>query len=260
MRRSSGRWGELVGGADRSGMRSALARLGREGIALERWLLPAECLVCQGVAGPEDHLICDPCRRRWRPVTSPWCERCGQSQVDDLPCRLCAEWPEALQRARSAVWLDEGARKAVHALKYSGWWRVTSQLARAMTGLEPLQKGIILVPVPLAPKRLATRGYNQAERLAAALAEQTGHPVLGAGLARRRETPTQTKLTPEERRANVAGAFDGAGVRGKRVVLVDDVLTTGATLGACAAGLAAAGAVSVEAVTFARARAVGDFV
>jgi len=244
MRRSSGRWADPI------------RSLG----ALERWLLPAECLSCAGPAGPDDPLICDPCRRRWRPVTSPWCERCGQSRVDDLPCRLCAEWPAALGRVRSAVWLDEGPRKAVHALKYSGWWRVTAQLAQAMTGLEPLAKGVILVPVPLAPKRLATRGYNQAERLAAALSARTGHPVLGAGLARRRETPTQTELTPEERRANVAGAFVGDGVKGQRVVLVDDVLTTGATLGACADGAVAAGATSVEAVTFARARAVGDFV
>ncbi len=243
MRRSSGSWGELT----------------RSAVALERWLLPAECLLCASSAGAEDPLICDRCRRRWRPLTSPCCARCGQPQVDDLPCRLCAEWPQALTRARSGVWLDDGARQAVHALKYSGWWRVTSQLAQAMAGLEPLEKGIILVPVPLAPKRMAVRGYNQAERLAAALSELTGHPLAESGLARRRETPTQTRLTPEERRANVAGAFVGTGVRGRVAVLVDDVLTTGATLGACAEGLVAAGAARVEAVTFARARAVGDF-
>jgi acetyltransferase len=137
---------------------------------------------------------------------------------------------------------------------------LNAMLARdLMEGLEPLTKGIILVPVPLAPKRLTTRGYNQAERLAAALGALTGLPVADAALARKRETPTQTALTPEERRVNVSGAFAGGGVQGRRAVLVDDVLTTGATLGACAEALSAAGAVRVEAVTFARARAVGEF-
>lgn len=243
MQRWRERWGKWTEGA----------------AALERWLLPAECLLCHGPAGGEDPLICDLCRRRWRPVTSPGCARCGQPAVDDLPCRLCAEWPVALGIARSAVWLDEGPRRAVHALKYDGWWRVTDVLAQVMTGLEPLARGIILVPVPLAPKRLAQRGYNQAERLAAALGRRTGLAVADAALARRRETPTQTALTPEGRRVNVAGAFTGGGVAGRTVVLVDDVLTTGATLGACAEALVAAGAARVEAVTFARARAVGDF-
>lgn len=244
MRRWREHWRELTAGAT----------------ALEEWLLPGACLLCANAAGPDDPLICDLCRRRWRPVTGPWCERCGHPGLPGIPCRLCAEWPAALARARSAVWLDDGARRAVHALKYSGWPRVTAQLAQAMEGLEPLAERVILVPVPLAPKRLASRGYNQAERLARALAERTGSTVAVEALTRRRETPTQTALTPEGRRVNVAGAFRGDGVQGRVVVLVDDVLTTGATLGAAAEGLRVAGAARVEAVTFARARGVGDFV
>lgn len=228
--------------------------------ALERWALPGACLLCQGAAGRDDPLICDLCRRRWRPVTAPWCDRCGQPAPDALNCRLCGDWPASLTRARSAVWLDDGARKAVHALKYSGWWRVTAQLAQAMSGLECLAGKVILMPVPLAKKRMAERGYNQAERLAAALGKRTGLIVDSSALSRRRETPTQTALTPEGRRVNVSGAFAATGVAGQRVVLVDDVLTTGATLGACSEAVMAAGAERVEAVTFARARAVGDIV
>ena len=131
---------------------------------------------------------------------------------------------------------------------------MTESLVQAMTGLEPLTGRLVLVPVPLAPKRLRDRGYNQSEHLARALAAYSGKPVLVEALRRTRETPTQTALTPEARLANVAGAFEGRGVQGSRVVLVDDVFTTGATLLAAAAALTQAGAAQVEAVTFARAR------
>jgi ComF family protein len=153
------------------------------------------------------------------------------------------------------VWLDDGARVAVHHLKYGGWWRVAEPLARIVARLEPLRSPGFLVPVPLARKRARSRGYNQAERLAAALSVRTGLPNRPELLARRRETPTQTALPPEARRANVAGAFEcGAVPVGARVVLVDDVFTTGATLAEAAATLLEAGAETVESVTFARAR------
>jgi len=116
------------------------------------------------------------------------------------------------------------------------------------------EAGVVLVPVPLARERLRRRGYNQAERLASALSDRTGLPIRRDLLARVRDTRTQTALAPEARQANVAGAFMKVGVAEARVVLVDDVFTTGATLAAAAAALLEGGAKSVGAVTFARAR------
>ena len=225
---------------------------------LEQWLLPQECLLCR--ASPADGLICALCRYRWVRLPDPLCIRCGHPRLlTELACRLCAEWPPGVDLVRSAVWHEGSARAAIHQLKYEGWWRVTGSMARAMTGLEPLTGRLLLVPVPLARKRLRERGYNQSAHLAMALGNANGHPVREDALHRIRETPTQTALTPEARLANVAGAFRAQGVQGSRVVLVDDVFTTGATLLAAAQALRLAGAKAVAAVTFARARPIiGD--
>ena len=222
---------------------------------LERWLLPAACLLCDAPIASRDGdaLVCALCRSRWRPVPGPFCDRCGQPAFGDLACRICADWTPALRRVRSAVWLDQSARLAVHRLKYEGWWRVAESLAEAMRGLEPLTGGVSLMPVPLGARRARVRGYNQSERIAAALGRRMGAPVRTDVLRRTRETQTQTALTPEARRANLAGAFTATGAGGLEVVLVDDVFTTGATLAAAAEALQAAGAASVDGVTFARA-------
>jgi len=154
----------------------------------------------------------------------------------------------------SAVWLDDGPRQAIHRLKYDGWWRVAEAAALAMRALPPLERPAALVPIPLGRNRLRARGYNQSERLAEALTRLGGHEVRPDLLRRRRDTGTQTRLTPEARRANIGGAFEAVGTPPSRVVLVDDVLTTGATLMEAALVLRAAGVGQVEAVTFARAR------
>jgi ComF family protein len=222
---------------------------------LERWLLPAACLLCDAPV-PEregDALVCALCRSRWRPVPGPVCDRCGQPAFGDLACRICPDWAPGLRRVRSAVWLEESARLAVHRLKYEGWWRAAEALAGAMRDLEPLTGRVSLIPVPLGARRFGERGYNQSECIAAPLGRLIGAPVRTDLLRRTRETRTQTALTPEARRANLAGAFTCADARGLAAVLVDDVFTTGATLAAAAAALAAAGAASVDAVTFARA-------
>ena len=222
---------------------------------VERWLLPPACLLCQSPVPPRqgDALVCELCRSRWEPVARPVCDRCGQPSFGDLECRLCAAWPAGLVRVRSAVWLRGTARHAVHCLKYEGWSRIAEALAEAMHPLEPLTGQVCLIPVPLGVRRLRTRGYNQSERIAHALGARVRRPVRAELLRRRRETQTQTALTPEGRQANVAGAFEARGVSGLACVLVDDVFTTGATLAEAGVALHRGGAARVEAVTFARA-------
>jgi len=222
---------------------------------LERWLLPGACLLCEAPVSEreDDALVCALCRSRWRPIPGPNCDRCGQPAFAGLDCRICSGWGPGLRRVRSAVWLEEAARHAVHRLKYEGWWRVADAMAATMKGLEPLTGRVSLVPVPLGARRARERGYNQSERIATALGRLIGAPVRCDVLRRVRETGTQTALTPEARQANLAGAFACADAEGLTAVLVDDVFTTGATLVSAAAALAAAGADTVDGVTFARA-------
>ena len=246
--------------------------------ALEQLLLPAECLVCHRLLGPEftDDLVCRVCRLRWRPVRRPWCERCGQPEPHFGPCRLCRGWPAELTSARSAVWLDGSARRAVHALKYDGLSRLGRDMAAVVAKLvERPPAEAVLVPVPLGPRRRARRGYNQSEALAAALAQLWGLTNRPELLVRTRDTSTQTALTPAARLANVAGAFrvENAELRMQNcsvashsafsvlhspLVLVDDVFTTGATLAQAARALAQAGFQTISAVTFGRA-SIPDF-
>ena len=240
--------------------------------AVEQLFLPAECLLCHALLSQRDanRLVCPVCRQRWRAVRPPWCERCGQPEPHFGPCRLCNQWPSALKSVRSAAWLDQNARPAVHALKYGGLPRIADDLATAIRKRQsPADGASVLIPIPLATKRLRTRGYNQSEVLARALARQWRIPVLPDLLVRTRETPTQTALTPGTRLANVAGAFEVRNVKcGMRnfafrlstfeLILVDDVFTTGATLAEAARALEQAGATRVEGVTFARA-AIPDF-
>jgi len=165
------------------------------------------------------------------------------------------------------VWLSDGAREAVHALKYGGLPRIADDLTAAMAAtLLPIDAASVLVPIPLAPQRLRQRGYNQSEALARALSRLWRLPVVDV-LVRSRETATQTALTPETRLANVAGAFaPGPKTPGRRpgvsrdttCILVDDVFTTGATLAEAARALEQAGARTIFGITFGRA-VIPDF-
>lgn len=171
------------------------------------------------------------------------------------------EWPPALRAARSACLLHHPADALVHQLKYRGWKALGSFMAGRMARV-PLPPDVAaetrrVVPVPTTGTRLRERGYNQAEVLATALARATGRTLLRA-LRRAPGAGSQTNLQPVARLANVAGAFrpvDAAlnEIAGEHLLLVDDVLTTGATVVACAETLLAAGARCVSVLTFARA-------
>jgi ComF family protein len=150
----------------------------------------------------------------------------------------------------------------VHALKYQGWEAAAAPMAARLAELvmpaDVMEEARITVPVPVTASRLRERGYNQAALLAAAFAERTSRTCEPRLLVRSHASDTQTTLHPDERRANVAGAFAPAPgadsiVRGEHILLIDDVWTTGATALACSAALFGAGARVVSVLTFARA-------
>ncbi len=241
---------------------SIITAVRRVALDVEALVLPRACLSCErALGGGEDEALCGPCRLALRPIAPPRCARCGHTrdrwEAASVTCGFCRTWPDALAWAASAVWFDDGpARELVHALKYGGWRVAAGPMASAMAreiGAR-LRGADLLVPVPLGARRRRERGHNQAELLAEALAARCALPVVAGLLERSRETRTQTALHPEQRRANVAGAFRATrSLGGAKVVLVDDVLTTGATLASAARALAAAGAATVGAVSFARA-------
>lgn len=231
-------------------------------------VLAPVCLACDGniAAGDTARLICRRCRARLRAVPAPICVRCGSPRLQTgrtigTTCPECAAWPAILSRARSACILHEPADRIVHQIKYNGWKALAAPMAERMVATLSVDgtgaDADAVVPVPTTAARLRTRGYNQAELIAAAIARATGRRLLHA-LRREGSTVSQTGLQPASRAANVAGAFFVPqtalrSVGGARILLVDDVLTTGATATECANALAAAGAADITVVTFARA-------
>ena len=237
------------------------------GAALD-FLFPVTCVVCERLLDSgECGLVCGRCWVRISPLPSPQCERCGHP-LRSRHCRWCALLLPDIALARSVCWTHCGTGASiVHALKYGGWHAaadgIAERMARVAWPYELAASRTALVPAPLSPSRLRERGYNQSDELARGLARRWRLPVWRDVIERTRTTETQTRLTPEERLANVSGAFrarDNARgmLRNAHVVLVDDVVTTAATLNACAAALLAGGARTLSYVTFGRAPAPGD--
>ena len=198
---------------------------------------------------------CDVC---WMPVLSgvegPVLSGVEGQKIVDV-CARCRHSRPAFKAARAAFVYEGAARQAVHALKYGGVSALAGEMARSMAELllqwNPAVSAI--VPVPLAGGRRRLRGYNQSELLAREISRRTGLPLARRALIRRRSTPPQARQPDEEtRRRNVAGAFQRGRPVATGVLLVDDVMTTGATLEACARVLRDSGAAPVVVLTFAR--------
>jgi ComF family protein len=247
---------------------AALARLKPAAAAVRSALnaaldlaLPRLCAACrEPVAGPG---LCPACWSKLSFITRPYCERLGIPFVYDpgpgiLSMEAIAD-PPAYHRARAAVRFDEISRALVHSLKYGDRLDLAPMMGRwtAHAGREIIAEADALVPVPLHWRRLWGRRFNQSAMLASAVAAASGVPMVTTALKRVKPTAQQVGLTRTERAANVQGAFrvppEGkAAVVGRRLVLVDDMLTSGATVEGCARALLRAGAANVDVLVFAR--------
>lgn len=226
-------------------------------------LFPPFCASCEAPLGDgRQDPLCGSCWNGILPITSPWCPACGFPYpvgTGAFLCERCHRRPPPYAYARAAAYYCDPLRTAIHALKYRGKTALATPLGRFMA--EAGQRHLTLhevhglVPVPLHPTRLTERGFNQAALLARELGRRWRIPVLASLLRRVIPTQPQSELTEIARRRNVRGAFAvwrPVAVKGRHVLLVDDIFTTGATAAECARALLEAGAETVGVFTLAR--------
>lgn len=226
-------------------------------------LLPPRCIGCGGNV-VEQATLCASCWTELRFVGTAVCRRCGRplpGAAAAAPiCGACAAVPPAYGRGRSALIYDDGCRRMILRFKHGGRIEAAPVFARWLTqaGVEMLAEADGVVPVPLHRWRLLARGFNQSAILARALTKACGVTLVVDGLVRTRATVSQQGLGALARRRNVTSTafavhpWHRSWVEGRQIVLVDDVLTTGATANACARALLQAGARAVDVLTLAR--------
>ncbi len=229
------------------------ARLDQVKAKLIDFLYPPRCVGC----GNEGSFVCACCEASLPRLTSPLCSSCGQPLAGSDRCPQCRTWRPETDGIRSPFAFDGVLRQAIYQFKYGHFKALAAPLGQLLGSYlqkEPLPVDVV-VPVPLHSSRERDRGYNQAALLAAELGRECGLPVVGDCLVRLRHTRPQVRTAGAlERQHNLAGAFGCLDQRleGQRVLLVDDVCTTGATLSSCAAALKKAGASLVWGLALAR--------
>ena len=239
-----------------------LARVcARAGRAALDTLYPPICLACRA-ATSEAGALCASCWRAMRFIERPFCDRLGTPFEQDLGEGLLSPQavtdPPVFQRARAVARFEDGpARRLVHRLKYSDRGELAAPMGAwmARAGADVLAEADAITPVPLHARRLWTRRFNQAAALGREVARRAGKPFEPALLRRIKATRSQVGLSREQRVQNMQGAFraaPAAAVQGRRIALVDDVLTSGATANAAARALLRAGAAQVDLIVFAR--------
>lgn len=218
-------------------------------------IFPSVCPVCGNDSDSHAHNpVCAACWKGINPHSGPECLICGLPVSSDvaLRCGSCLEKPPYFSRIIYYGIYDGTLRKAIHLLKFKGIKRLARPMAGLLSGL-PIPAADGIVPVPLHSARLRDREFNQTALIGRHLSRFTGMPLLLDVLKKKRETPPQTDVTGKERLKNVKDSFTVTkDVTGLRIVIVDDVITTGATVDECARVLIKAGAESVFVVALAR--------
>ena len=237
----------------------AARRLAR---ALLDLVLPPRCIAC-GVEIAEPHALCGGCWPKLEFIAAPMCRRCGVPLPHDpgpeASCAPCLARPPRYDRARAVLQYGPASRGMILRFKHGDRTGYSVAFAAWMerAGGELLAAADVLAPVPLHYRRLVWRRYNQAALLAVELGRRTGRPVAVDLLRRTRPTASQAGLGGRDRRRNLAGAIAvnprrESQLQGRRVLLIDDVLTTGATVAACTRALLRAGAGAVDVLAVAR--------
>lgn len=241
-------------------MKNALADLYQ---ALKDILFPPSCLLCHTHLGrQEDFLLCRGCKSRIRLIGPPLCTCCGKEFPDSAPgshlCGTCLRQPPLFSKARAVMRYNEFSAPLIHAFKYQSQTtgrQTFAALMRQSPAVHDLMRPDLIVPVPLHIKRLRERGFNQALLLAHSFYPGMKGIIKPQLLTRSRWTTPQTNLSGSARRKNMAGAFmvpNPAIIQDRKIILIDDVYTTGTTLNECAGVLRRHGAHDVQALTLAR--------